>query len=130
MALSEADQIELQLLYARYTHSIDEFDAQGWLATWTEPATFDLGRAKYEGATGLRRFLDSYSENGGHHRYRHYTTNIGFREVDGRVIGRAYLMVLDKTTGAMTTTGYYDDVLVPTSAGWRFVQRVLVRDSW
>lgn len=130
MALSAADQIELQLLYARYTHNIDEFDAQGWLATWTEPATFDLGHTKYDGATGLRRFLDTYSESGGPDRYRHYTTNVGFREVDGRVIGRAYLMVLDRTKGAIVTTGYYDDVLAATSEGWRFVQRVLVRDSW
>jgi hypothetical protein len=129
MALSETDQIEIQLLYARYTHTIDDFDEMGWIDTWTDPASFDLGTAKYQGVTGLHRFFEMLSAIGGA-RMRHYTTNVAFREVEDRVVGRAYLMVLDTTTGGLSATGYYDDVLMSTANGWRFAERVLVQDPW
>jgi acetyl esterase/lipase len=128
--LTVCDHIEIQQLYARYSHTIDSGDAKGWADTFTEDGVWRSETTCYRGSEQLAAFAET-SRNllGG---YRHVQTNMLLSPTAEGVEGSSYLLFLQPDPGRNAPTiinsGVYQDTLVRTPAGWRFAVRKLVVD--
>jgi len=58
--LSTQDYIDIRHAYARYNNTIDDGDAEGWVAMWTDDGDFNGFRGRDE----LLRFARDYLDNG------------------------------------------------------------------
>jgi monoterpene epsilon-lactone hydrolase len=129
--LAVADHIEIQQLYARYSHTIDSGDVKGWADTFTEDGMWRSDTACYRGSEQLAAFAET-SRNllGG---YRHVQTNMLLSPNAEGVDGSSYLLFLQPDPGRNAPTiinsAVYRDSIVRTPAGWRFAIRRLVIDA-
>ena len=129
--LAVCDHIEIQQLYARYSHMIDSGDAKGWADTFTEDGVWRSDTACYRGSEQLAGFAET-SRNlvGG---YRHVQTNMLLSPNAEGVEGSSYLLFLQPDPGRNSPTilnsAVYRDSIVRTPAGWRFAFRRLVIDD-
>src|SRR5258705_2466857 len=129
--LAVCDHIEIQQLYARYSHTIDSGDAKGWADTFTEDGVWRSDTTCYRGSEQLAAFAET-SRNllGG---YRHVQTNMLLSPTAEGVEGSAYLLFLQPDPGRNAPTiinsAIYRDTLARTPAGWRFAIRELVVDA-
>jgi uncharacterized protein (TIGR02246 family) len=115
----DRDEI-LQLLY-RYNHAVDGADAEAWADTFTPDGVLDAGGRVMSGRDEFVAFAKTVSG------IRHMVVN-PIVEVSGDSAHvRAYLMVL--RGGAIGSVGIYDDQVVRTDDGWRFIKRVFTPDA-
>lgn len=129
--LTVQDYIEIQQLYARYTHTIDsgERDGQAWAETFTPDGTFTNSTA---GHKQLAEFAKNWRQNRGGDHMRHFNANLVITPTADGATGSCYLMMVDtgnpqtKKLPSMTSTAQYDDRLVKTANGWRFKSRAFV----
>lgn len=125
--LRTQDYIDIEQLYARYNHAIDSCDAEGWSATFTPEGTFN----RFAGHDALVGFVRQWCEqmNGGNR--RHWNTNLRILGTGDGASGAVYLMLVDVGTrpASIVSTGAYTDMLVKTSAGWRFKSRTYKGDA-
>ena len=128
--LAVCDHIEIQQLYARYSHTIDSGDAKSWADTFTEDGVWRSEATCYRGSEQLAAFAET-SRNllGG---YRHVQTNMLLSPTAEGVEGSAYLLFLQPDPGRNAPTiinsAIYQDTLARTPAGRRFAIRKLVVD--
>ena len=115
--LTAQDYVEIQMLYARYNHSIDSGDIEGYVALFTPDGSFNNNI----GEQGLRTFMKN--RNGGTR--RHWNTNLLITPTPEGAKGAVYLMFVDvgMKPPQITSAGRYEDTLVKTAQGWRFKQR-------
>jgi len=116
-SLTAQDYAEIQMLYARYNHSIDTGDIEGYVALFTPDGSFNNN----SGHEGLRTFMKN--RNGGTR--RHWNTNLLITPTPEGAKGAVYLMFVDvgMKPPAITSAGRYEDSLVKTAQGWRFKRR-------
>jgi uncharacterized protein (TIGR02246 family) len=117
--MAPEDHTEIQQLYARYAHTLDSGDAEGWARTFTPDGVF--GNRK--GAEALAEFARNFYKNGSGN-IRHWYNQLVVTPTPEGANGTCYFVLIDVTKRAMTTTGIYKDMLVKTSDGWRFKERV------
>ena len=124
--LSAADHLEIQQLYARYNHTMDGGDAEGWADTFGADGMFRnaTGRdALVEFATNLHKNRIGIA--------RHWNTNLVVTPTAEGADGTCYFMLWN--TGVrpptITVSGKYNDKLVKTADGWRFKMRSTVADE-
>ncbi len=133
MALGTDDVVELQQLYARYNHLIDEGSGEAWAALFVEEGTLDTGMgfavegtpaARAEFAAGVPVMMP-----GG----RHIATNVMVDGDGDTATGAAYLQlwVADDENGGMKilVSGIYRDTMRRQDGVWKFVTRVLEPDA-
>ena len=137
-ALSSEDHVEIQALYATYTHSLDSGDAEGWAETFTPdgvllmvaPGDAEDAGLRIAGRDALARFATgAHAANGGH--MRNWQSQAMITATSGGAQGRCYLMLFRTVDGpaAIQTSGVFTDRLVKTAVGWRFAQRTLRGDG-
>ncbi len=123
--LTSQDHDEIRQLYARYAHTIDTGDAEGWADTFTVDGVF--GNA--HGRAALVEFVHTvYRQNQELGRQsRHWNNQILIEPTAEGATGTCYLVLYNTgtTPPAVRLTGVYRDTLVKTLAGWRFRERVV-----
>lgn len=126
-AISPADYLAIQQLYATYNMAIDRGDAEGWAATFTPDGVFNKTN---KGHDALVQFVKDWREKRNGDKRRHANTNLVLTPTPGGAKGSIYLLLLDTSARPVTIalTGVYDDELVKTPAGWKFKTRVLNTD--
>jgi len=129
MTLTADDVVAIQQLYAAYNHRIDFGSAEEWADCFTPDAVFDSGYSVEKGREALLAFHGTTRAMVPG--IRHFATNILIDGDDDTATGSAYL---EATTGfgadrTPIATGRYDDSLVRTDEGWRFVRRVMRPDG-
>ena len=121
--LSNAGQsrcTSIQQLYARYAHTLDLGDAEGWADTFTPDGVF----ANSKGRAELITFAEGFYGRGGD--ARHWNSQVLITPTAEGADGSCYLLLVN--TGAqpvsITVSAIYQDKIVKIAAGWRFQERV------
>ena len=122
------DILEIQELTARYNHTFDAGDAEGYADCWTDDGT--MTHDVRPGHSGRDAFLDTVRRYDS--QVIHMTTD-HVVEVEGDTATQDCSFVLftrakDRSTNNFFMTGRYHDELVRTSAGWKFQRRTTQRD--
>ena len=127
--LTSQDHDEIRQLYARYAHTIDTGNAEGWAETFTADGVF----ANAHGRAALVQFVRTvYEQNQELGRQsRHWNNQILIEPTADGAAGSCYLVLYNTavTPPAIRLTGVYKDVLIKTPNGWRFKERVVERDG-
>jgi hypothetical protein len=123
--LSAEDHAEIHQLYARYVQAIDFGDAIAWADTFTPGGSFG---DSVTGRDALVAFAERYHEENGSEPRHWYTALVLTPTAEGAE-GRCYALTFNASTRSLMWTGTYKDVLVKTSAGWRFSSRQLTIDT-
>lgn len=121
--LTTQDYIDIQQLYARYTHAIDGGDAEGYAALFTSDGSFNTN----VGHDALVTFIKN--RNGAN--TRHMNVNLVITPTAAGAKGSIYNFFLDVGQNPPVMTGFsrYEDTLVKTANGWRFKTRVNRREG-
>ena len=119
--LATQDYIDIRHAYARYNNTIDDGDAEGWVAMWTVDGDFN----GFKGRDELLRFARDYLDNGDGALRRHWINNLEIEALPGGASAWNYFMILDVsvTPPAVASTGRNHDTFVRTRDGWRFSSR-------
>jgi len=123
--LSAHDLLQIHQLLAYYGHVLDDRDWARLDELFTPDATIDYTRAGaaevHSGLEAIRAFFA-----GANHPSAHHVLNIVVRRSDGEVQVRSKFFVpytRETHVPKRWFGGTYDDVVVPTDAGWRFAHR-------
>jgi uncharacterized protein (TIGR02246 family) len=131
MALSTADRLEIEQLYARYAHAFDGGDAEAFAAVFTADGRFTSGAAEpIVGREALAAFVRRrFAEAPG---TSHHITNVLLEDApEGGASGRAYGLILGTATDGrlqFRNAGLYVDELVREDGAWRIRSRTYA--SW
>jgi uncharacterized protein (TIGR02246 family) len=117
-ALAE-DLEEIRKLLARYCFTLDERDADGWAALFTEDGSFHgtLGEPLI-GREALRQITSRVPDG-----VRHLTMNEVIEVEGDTATARAYVLVTRESPPIVSGGGTYEDTLSRTADGWRFSRR-------
>lgn len=117
--LSADDYMEIQQLYARYTHALDGADAEGYAALFTPDGSFN----KVVGRDALIAFVKARDPALA---VRHFHANVVIMASPEGARGTCYNLFVDagRSPPAAIGESRYDDTLVKTGDGWRFKTRV------
>ena len=70
------DRVDIDNLFSAYAYTLDDGDADGWIALYTEDGVFDVpGLNRLKGPEGLRAIADIVI-NGSQGNWRHMATNV------------------------------------------------------
>ena len=126
------DRLAIHELLARYSHTIDRRDYDGWIDCFVPEGTLVSAVGVSTGHAALRTFAANYEASRARlPNARHYMTNIAC-EIDGdRATARSYVQItVSEPRGVrIVFTGQYDDVLAKTGGAWRFVERRGIPDT-
>jgi uncharacterized protein (TIGR02246 family) len=117
-SLTTQDYIDIQQLYARYNHTLDAGDAEGYAALFTPDGSFNNN----VGHDALVQFVKNRTAGD----LRHWNTNLLITPTPEGADGTVYLMFLNVSTRPPTlanNAAKYTDSMVKTSQGWRFKKR-------
>ena len=125
--LTTQDYIDIRHAYARYNNTIDEGDAEGWVATWTGDGNFN----GFKGSAELLRFARHYLDNQDGALRRHWINNLEIEAAPGGASAWNYYMILDVSVAppAVFSTGRNHDTFARTPDGWRFSSRTTYDSS-
>jgi hypothetical protein len=137
-SLSGGDLAEIQQLYARYNHAVDNGDGEMFASCFVPDGVLEgSGPEPVAGHDALRAFAVSVGQ--GLPGIRHFAANVmatpsssaAQDAADTAADGRCYLMVYVAQNGApqFLITGRYRDELRRDAGGWRFVRRQFEADS-
>ena len=123
--LTADDYIEIQQLYAKYAHTLDLGDADGWANTFTADGVFGESKGHDQLKAFAEGFMGSFEGAA-----RHWNTQLVITPTAEGAHGSCYLLLVDPRTQPYTimAAGLYQDTVVKTSAGWRFKERVFTPD--
>jgi uncharacterized protein (TIGR02246 family) len=126
-SLSTADRLEIQDLYGRYAITIDDGDAAGWAACFTEDGRMTVGdQFDFNGRQQLAEFATGHAA-AAKGATRHHFTSITVTGSDAGATGRAYALM---TFGGEVTAGMsYVDELVTEDGAWRFAKRTVTPEA-
>lgn len=130
-ALTADDYIEIQQLYAKYAHTLDLDDPEGWADTFTADGVF--GDPSSENASRGRESLVAFAERvnaGRSGSSRHWNSQVLITPTDTGADGSCYLLLFNTSADPVSIriAGIYQDKLVKTAAGWRFSNRIAKSD--
>lgn len=131
--LTGQDYGEIEALYARYSQGSDFRDGELFVSAFSDDATIvRADGSSIQGGPALvaERAARNQGQTGDVGR-RHRTGSYLITPTAEGATGRAYYVLLDVTKRPAETlfTGYYDDVFVRTSDGWRIKHRTINRDT-
>ena len=120
-SLTTQDHIDIRHVYAQYNETIDDGDAEGWVAVWTDGGDFN----GFEGRDALMRFARHYLDNQDGARRRHWINNLHITPTPDGASATNYYMILDVsvTPPSVFSTGKNHDTFARTPHGWRFTSR-------
>lgn len=118
-ALSAMDYIEIQQLYARYAAALDFGDGEARRATFT-PEGYYSNLTSGHTPVPVQELARRTTANGNNGE-RHLVVNLIVTPTAEGADGFAYLIMIDPKGGVHP--GFYEDKLVKTPEGWRFVGR-------
>jgi uncharacterized protein (TIGR02246 family) len=121
------EKLAIQELCARYCHTIDSQDSDGWAHCFTPDGCFEFDGRAITGRAALREYADVHARV---MRCRHMTVNHLY-EVDGdTATGTATTVVTLATDGGYKILGQsaYHDTLVKREGRWLFAARRLTTD--
>jgi len=126
--LAADDLLMVHQLLAHYGHVVDDGDWDRFDELFTPDASLDYTRAGaptvFSGIAEIRAFFRDANHPSAHH-----VLNIVVTERDGQVLVRSKFFApytRETHTPKRWFGGTYDDVVVPTDAGWRFAQRTCI----
>ena len=111
------EKLAIQELCARYCHTIDSQDSDGWAECFTADGVFEFDGEQLVGRDALRRYADVHTRV---MRSRHMTVNHLY-EVDGAVAtGTSTTVVTLATSGGYKIMGQavYHDEMVKRDGQW------------
>jgi hypothetical protein len=128
--LTLEDRVAIDGLYARYCHTFDVGDGDGFAALFTPDGSFEhAGNVTFTGTDDLAAFVrDRWDAKPG---MRHFTANVVVEPEGDGARGYAYVFVFRLGDGPplrLRNTGEYRDAFVKTGGGWRFAKRTFT--SW
>ena len=131
-ALSGQDHAEIMRLYGMYNQGSDFRDAELFVSAFADDAVFRTGpnQEVVGRAALLAQRAERYQGQTGDNGRRHYNSSFVITPTAEGAKGRAYWTLMD-VSGDQTipvVSGYYDDVFVETSDGWKIKTRTLHRD--
>lgn len=119
---------EVQNLYARYAHALDEGDVEGFLdcftadaGMWPNAGPFQPDRGRFD-----REALAGFVSGTGQNRPRHLMLNVAAEVADdgGSAAVKALFQLFDLASGEIRALGRYDDKAVRDADGaWRFAEK-------
>jgi len=122
-----ADKLAIQELCARYCHTIDAQDSDGWARCFTSDGAFEFDGHVVRGYAALRSYADTHTHV---MRARHMTLNHLY-EIDGdRASGGATTVVSIATPGGYKIMGQgkYEDELLKVNGEWKIRYRRVKND--
>ena len=125
--LTPQDYAEIQQLYSRYAWSIDTRAENGmvYANTFTPAGEFVNVNANSK-TVGREKLAEMIRGDGTPSPIpTHNMSNIVIEPSQEGARGGAYLTIIGGEKPAVTAIGTYQDILVKTSEGWRFKQRML-----
>jgi hypothetical protein len=131
--LTPQDYLEIQQLYATYSHALDKAEGDRFAATFTPDGEFTRGRPAGRGGeirTPLKG-TEALTRMGSVGGVRHFTANVTISPTSEGARGSCYLLLFDarNVPATLMETAIYDDTLVRTPQGWRFKKRIVWRDD-
>jgi len=128
MALTTADLIEINQLYARYNTAIDTGDGANFGGCFVADGIFNPGHTLCEGVDAISEFAVKTHE--AMPSMRHNATNVVIDGDGDSATGSAFLIgYLAGAQYKVIVTGRYLDELTKTSEGWRFTNRQFAADA-
>ena len=132
MELTGRDYAEIERLYGLYNQGSDFRNAEMWLSAFSDDAVFTTGPGQEtRGQAALRAGRDErYQGQTGDNKRRHLNSSFVITPTADGARGRAYWLVNDVSGSEPkpVVSGYYDDIFVKTSDGWKIKSRTLYRD--
>ncbi len=133
--LGGEDYADIIHLFGRYNQGTDFLDADMWLSVFTDDAIFQpgVGREEYVGKVALAEWrAQNFAARSPERRYRHWNSSWVVTKTADGATGRGYLLGINVTTGdpVVHESGYYEDIYVKTSDGWRIKERRARRDRF
>lgn len=127
MPLSADDIVMIQQLIAKYNHTVDSNDPDGFVSCFVEDGSMDSGAGPIVGHEKLKKLPPYVARMNG---ARHVATNVLVEGDGDEATVKAYLamVVPDEAGRKIATTGVYNDTVKRTASGWKFVTRVFTPD--
>ena len=121
--LTTQDYIDIEQNYAKYYHTIDAGDPEGWADTFTDDGNFN-------GTSGRAALIES-RRRAGPSKTRHVVSNLVITPTAEGANGSLYVFIVDPQEVPVKINSYsrYDDTLVKTSRGWRFKTKMRSSDT-
>jgi SnoaL-like domain len=130
MGLTIDDRLAIQDLAARYSHAVDNGDAEGFGATFVETGVLDAGRVQLEGHSELKEFALNFARS--RRAPRHVASNLVIDGDGDTATLKAYVQMFVLTgeppQQTVSVSGTYDDVLTKKDGSWKFVRRTFTSD--
>jgi hypothetical protein len=122
-----AEKLAIQELCARYCHTIDAQDSEGWTRCFTPDGAFEFDGHVVRGYEALREYADAHTSV---MRARHMTLNHLYDVQGDRATGRATTVVSIATPGGYKIMGQgpYEDDLVKVNGEWKIRHRRVKND--
>lgn len=121
--MSTLDELAIRDLNARYIDAVNRYNADDWIATWSESATWDLMGHEVEGSEAI---LATWQGAMSGFDMVVMMLNSGTIQVDGeQATGRWYITehLNPKDADANMTLGVYDDEYGLVDGHWVFTRR-------
>jgi 3-phenylpropionate/cinnamic acid dioxygenase small subunit len=133
-ALTAQDYSEITELYARLYQGSDLREMQTWISNFAEDAIFRFPDGKeVAGKKALADFREkSFGGQTGDSKRRHWVSGVMLTpNADGTTNGRAYWFMIDARSKqpVVAQSGYFHDVFVKTSEGWKFKRHGVYMDG-
>ena len=129
MALTTDDLVEINHLYAKYSHALDGGLTELFLSVWAPDGTFTQEGRTRRGHAELRVMGSRDPSEVGRH--RHFISNIMIDGDGDQATMRCYLQLFKTGSGGpatLVTTATYRDTLRRVDGAWRFASRTVVPD--
>jgi uncharacterized protein (TIGR02246 family) len=124
--LSTDDKIAIQELVATASLRVDDHDAAGFAATFTEDGVFERGDATVQGRAAITTFMEEHIAAGGEDDAAHLNVNFVIEGGGDRATSTSRVVKLKTAPEAeIIAVAIYRDSLVRNEEGWRFARRAL-----
>ena len=122
-----ADKLAIQELCARYCHTIDGQDSDGWARCFTPDGAFEFDGHVVRGYAALRLYADTHTRV---MRGRHMTLNHLYEVHGDRASGHATTVVSIATISGYKIMGQggYEDDLLKVNGEWKIRYRRVKND--
>src|SRR5262245_34755201 len=116
------DKLAIQELCARYCHTIDSQDSDGWADCFTADGAFEFDGWAVQGHAALREYAEVHTR---FLRCRHMTLNLLYAVRGATATGTSTTVVTLATEGGYRIVGQgaYEDRLVKEGGRWRIAYR-------
>ena len=131
MELTGKDYAEIERLFGLYNQGSDFRDAEMFVSAFSEDGEIIRRNGSVKGhAALLAERAERYQGQTGDNKRRHLNSSFVITPTSDGAKGRAY-WVLNDVSGSeikAVASGYYDDIYVKTSDGWKIESRRLTAD--